>query len=136
MRQYRFNRPISAARQRKLLGSLTTFRCAYVFRNGFVEAATANSPTGSGEACYFGNLRAHTSYSGGSGTPNEAYTRAKNHLDFLAITEHNHEAAELGAKRHVVGVRFGRLIAGQISCEGRWPALTDPLCVRRGFSGC
>lgn len=45
---------------------------------------------------YFGNLHSHTSYSDGSGTPKEAYEHAKDKakLDFLAITEHNHAAAE------------------------------------------
>jgi hypothetical protein len=45
---------------------------------------------------FFGNLHSHTSYSDGSGTPEEAYTHARDvaHLDFLAITEHNHKAAE------------------------------------------
>ena len=56
---------------------------------------------------YFGNLHAHTSYSDGSGTPDEAYRHAKDHLDFIAITEHNHEDAELGAKDR----RDGLLIA-------------------------
>ena len=48
---------------------------------------------------YFGNLHSHTSYSDGSGTPEQAYTHARTvaHLDFLAITEHNHKAAENGA---------------------------------------
>ena len=46
---------------------------------------------------YFGNLHAHTSYSDGSGTPDEAYKQAKKSLDFIAITEHNHEEAEAGA---------------------------------------
>jgi hypothetical protein len=48
---------------------------------------------------FFGNLHAHTKYSDGSGTPKAAYTMARNkaHLDFMAITEHNHLAAEDGA---------------------------------------
>src|SRR3954468_6308133 len=48
---------------------------------------------------FFGNLHSHTSYSDGSGTPDQAYTRARDvaKLDFLAITEHNHRAAEDGA---------------------------------------
>ena len=48
---------------------------------------------------YFGNLHSHTSYSDGSGTPEQAYTHARDvaKLDFLAITEHNHAAAEDGA---------------------------------------
>ncbi len=49
---------------------------------------------------FFGNLHAHTKYSDGSSTPKVAYTmaRTKAHLDFLAITEHNHARAEMGAK--------------------------------------
>lgn len=74
-------------------------------------AATLAFTSGSGQSNslnhYFGNLHAHTSYSDGSGTPDEAYKRAQKHLDFLAITEHNHEDAELGAKDR----RDGLLIA-------------------------
>jgi hypothetical protein len=45
---------------------------------------------------YFGNLHAHTSYSDGSGFPKEAYAYARDvgKLDFMALTEHNHDAAE------------------------------------------
>ena len=48
---------------------------------------------------YFGNLHSHTSYSDGSGTPEQAYRHARDvaRLDFLAITEHNHAQAEDGA---------------------------------------
>lgn len=48
---------------------------------------------------YLGNLHSHTSYSDGSGKPAEAYKHARNvaHVDFLAITEHNHAQAEQGA---------------------------------------
>lgn len=43
----------------------------------------------------FGNLHAHTSYSDGSGTPDEAYAMACDEgLDFFAITEHNHIAGD------------------------------------------
>lgn len=58
---------------------------------------------------YFGNLHSHTSYSDGSGTPEEAYKHARDvaHLDFLAITEHNHAAAESSAGDR----RDGKLIA-------------------------
>jgi hypothetical protein len=49
---------------------------------------------------YFGNLHAHTTYSDGSGTPNEAYQYAKNQgaLDFLAITDHNHSRADINTE--------------------------------------
>jgi histidinol phosphatase-like PHP family hydrolase len=48
---------------------------------------------------FFGNLHSHTSYSDGSGKPAQAYRYARDtaKLDFLAITEHNHRLAELGA---------------------------------------
>lgn len=47
---------------------------------------------------YFGNLHSHTKYSDGSGTPSEAYQYARAAgLHFLAITEHNHRAAEVAA---------------------------------------
>jgi hypothetical protein len=40
---------------------------------------------------YLGILHSHTSYSDGSGVPQDAYTRARAvGLNFLAITEHNH----------------------------------------------
>jgi hypothetical protein len=48
---------------------------------------------------YFGNLHSHTSYSDGMDTPKNAYQKARAAgLDFLAITEHNHREAELGAE--------------------------------------
>jgi hypothetical protein len=45
---------------------------------------------------YFGNLHSHTSYSDGSGTPQEAYKYARDEarIDFMAITEHNHKSAQ------------------------------------------
>src|SRR5688572_22423696 len=45
---------------------------------------------------FFGNLHSHSKYSDGSGTPEEAYVHARDvaNLDFLAITEHSHKAAE------------------------------------------
>ncbi len=54
---------------------------------------------------YFGNLHSHTSYSDGSGKPNDAYKHAKEKakLDFLAVTEHNHSKAESGAKERADG---------------------------------
>ncbi len=59
-----------------------------------------------GQSVYFGNLHAHTSYSDGSGTPDEAYARARgNGLHFFAITEHNHPAGDGSGER-----RDGRLI--------------------------
>ena len=49
--------------------------------------------------CYYGLLHAHTAYSDGSGTPNEAYEMAKQAgLDFFGVSEHNHKAADTYAK--------------------------------------
>lgn len=49
------------------------------------------------EKVFFGNLHSHTSYSDGSGTPDEAYKHARDDqnakLDFMALTEHNHAEA-------------------------------------------
>jgi len=49
---------------------------------------------------FFGNLHSHTSYSDGSGKPADAYKYARDtaKVDFLAITEHNHDGAERGIK--------------------------------------
>jgi hypothetical protein len=64
----------------------------------------------------FGLLHAHTFLSDGSGTPEQAFARARSAgLDFLGITPHNHAAAEAGAKE---GRRDGVLIAND-------PALYD-----------
>ena len=53
------------------------------------------------QSVWFGNLHAHTSYSDGSGTPDEAYREARAAgLHFLAITEHNHPRGDgSGARR-------------------------------------
>jgi hypothetical protein len=44
---------------------------------------------------YFGLLHSHTSYSDGTGTPDQAFDYAQHTggLDFLAVTDHNHAAA-------------------------------------------
>ncbi len=57
------------------------------------------------ERVFFGILHSHTAYSDGTGTPEQAYTRARDiaGLDFLAITEHNHRAAESGAGERADG---------------------------------
>lgn len=56
----------------------------------FSTAAAAAS-----QNVYFGNLHSHTSYSDGRGTPDEAFASARAAgLDFFAITEHNHAAAD------------------------------------------
>ena len=44
---------------------------------------------------YYGLLHSHTSFSDGAGTPAEAFQKADERgVDFFAITEHNHDAAE------------------------------------------
>jgi len=53
---------------------------------------------------YFGNLHAHTSFSDGSGSPADAYQHARQFLDFIALTEHNHADAERGANDRRDGV--------------------------------
>jgi hypothetical protein len=61
---------------------------------GILLAALAG-PAAAQDNVYFGNLHAHTVYSDGSGTPEEAFTAARNAgLDFIALTEHSHAAAE------------------------------------------
>ena len=58
----------------------------------FVDRAQAQ------EQVYFGNLHSHTSYSDGSGTPEQAYRHARYtaRIDFLAIPDHNPAGAENG----------------------------------------
>ena len=56
------------------------------------------------ERVFFGNLHSHTSYSDGLGKPKDAfkYAREKAKLDFLILTEHNHNEA-LGPDRIGIG---------------------------------
>lgn len=63
-----------------------------VARLSSVSRATDVSPT----EVWSGLLHAHTLYSDGSGTPEEAFARADSiaGLDFLAVTPHNHRFAE------------------------------------------
>ena len=58
----------------------------------------AASPQPGQSHIFFGNLHAHTKYSDGSGTPAGAFAQARDQgrLDFLAVTEHNHDKAENG----------------------------------------
>lgn len=59
------------------------------------------------QSVFFGSLHSHTSYSDGSGTPEDAYKAARAAgLDFFAITEHNHREADGSGPR-----RDGLLIA-------------------------
>lgn len=73
-------------------------RCIRVAHLVLILVACAVSLRGQ-DNVYFGNLHSHTSYSDGSGKPAEAYKHARDvaHVDFLAITEHNHAQAEQGA---------------------------------------
>ena len=78
---------------------------------------------------YFGNLHAHTSFSDGSGTPEEAFAQARQHLDFIAVTEHNHPEAERGAKDRVDGL----LIADDPSLYTRLKKAADAATVDDEF---
>jgi hypothetical protein len=62
------------------------------------------------EDVFFGNLHSHTRNSDGSGTPDEAYKYARDvgKLDFLAITDHNHQAAEEGAGERKDGILIAK----------------------------
>ena len=56
---------------------------------------TAGGTGALAQEVYFGNLHGHTSFSDGSGTPEDAFVAAKAAgMDFLAITEHNHDKAD------------------------------------------
>lgn len=64
---------------------------------------------------FFGNLHAHTSFSDGSGTPDEAFAAARAAgLQFLAITEHNHPRGDGSGPRRdgLVIARSPHLYAG------------------------
>ena len=59
-------------------------------------ALLASSAPAQSRRVFFGNLHSHTSYSDGSGTPEQAFRHARDsaRLDFLAVTEHNHASAD------------------------------------------
>lgn len=58
---------------------------------------------------YYGLLHAHSMICDGSGTPEEAYSAAKAAgLHFFALTPHNHDAAESGAKERKDDVLIAR----------------------------
>jgi hypothetical protein len=69
-------------------------------------AANAAAAAAQLERVFFGNLHSHTSFSDGSGTPEEAFRFARDdegaRLDFLALTEHNHAEA-LGPDNRGIG---------------------------------
>jgi hypothetical protein len=61
------------------------------------------------EKLWYGLLHAHTSFSDGSGVPEDAYKEAKqNGLDFFAVTEHNHAAAESSAGDRKDGILIAK----------------------------
>ncbi|MEI9850102.1 MAG: CehA/McbA family metallohydrolase [Sphingomonas sp.] len=79
-----------------------------LFQLGLAVLALGTTPAAA-QNVYFGTTHAHTSYSDGSGTPAEAYAMAEQAgMDFLAITEHNHDAADGSGDREK-----GLLIATQ-----------------------
>jgi hypothetical protein len=82
-----------------------SIRCAGI---RLVAALVAVPAAAAQDRVFFGNLHSHTSYSDGSGTPHEAFHRARYAagLHFLAITEHNHRRADGSGPR-----RDGLLIA-------------------------
>jgi hypothetical protein len=92
----------------RVIGTLILSRSA-LLRSCVVSAAlllvSATALSGQAFKVYFGNLHSHTSFSDGSGTPEQAYRHARDHgLDFLAITEHNHKQAESGAGERRDGI--------------------------------
>lgn len=107
-------RPIAAA----LAAALTVAGFSYVR-----PAAQADLTV------FFGNLHSHTALSDGSGTPAEAYEHARDvaHLDFLAVTEHNHAQAGDIAGNHGLYTGPGSLslipTANRFTEEGRFIAL-------------
>ena len=69
-----------------MLGIKVTATLCIVF-NCFIASVKAQEME-----VYFGLLHSHTKFSDGLGTPNEAFTMAKEAgLDFMAVTEHNHD---------------------------------------------
>ena len=65
--------------------------------------------TSQAQQVYFGTLHSHTSYSDGSGKPNDAFKSAKAAgMDFIAVTEHNHLEAELGAEDRTDGILIAK----------------------------
>lgn len=78
---------------------------------------------------YFGNLHAHTSYSDGVEEPNTAFLHARDvgKLDFMALTEHNHNQAGRIADDHALYSGMGPnsliSIANRLTENGRFVAL-------------
>lgn len=86
-------------------------RRALLFLAGSLSWSTAEA-----QSVFFGTLHSHTSYSDGSGTPDEAYAMARSQgMHFLAVTEHNHRAGDGKGERRdnrLIGVQQ-QLYAGQ-----------------------
>jgi hypothetical protein len=81
------------------------FIVAFVASSCAASDTVAPRPSRSAPKPYFGLLHAHTAFSDGSGTPEEAFASAKGAgLDFFAVTEHNHAAAESGAGERADGL--------------------------------
>ncbi len=80
------------------LATLATILC-------MVSALTAGA-----QEIYFGTLHSHSCYSDGTGTPEEAfrYAREQGRLDFMALTDHNHELAEQGAAERADGLLIAK----------------------------
>ena len=61
-----------------------------------------------GYSVYFGNLHSHTGYSDGVQTPTAAYDFARfaapTPLDFLAVTDHNHQSAGMSLPNYALGL--------------------------------
>jgi hypothetical protein len=97
--------------------------------NRIIVWLAAVALTAPAQQVFFGNLHSHTSYSDGSGTPDEAYTHARDvaKLDFLAITEHNHKEAGKIATNPALysGTDPASLIstAGRFNKDGRFVAI-------------
>jgi hypothetical protein len=80
---------------RRITLTAATFLIAPTLITVSIPASKSSSSSAQTLNHYFGNLHSHTSFSDGSGTPDEAYKYARDvgDLDFLAVTEHNHEGA-------------------------------------------
>ena len=79
-----------------------------------LASGAAASSAAAQDIVFFGNLHAHTVYSDGSGTPDEAFDAARAaDLDFMAITEHSHKGAEgSGDSQQIHIARDSRLYNG------------------------
>jgi Lamin Tail Domain len=97
-----------------------------------ISAACVASPgLAQVEQVRFGNLHAHTSYSDGTGTPDEAYKMAcEAKLDFFAITEHNHAAADGSGVR-----KDGKLIAKTPALYSGTPTSLVEMANKRNVAG-